>query len=339
MIAIQPVKGGFDLKWINYCKANNIPYKIVDCYKSDIISQLKGCSALMWQFYQGNRKDILMAKELLYSLEQAGINVFPDFRTAWHFDDKVGQKYLLEALEGALASSWVFYDKVEAIRWAENCSYPKVFKLRGGSGSQNVRLVHSKKQAKKLIKQAFGRGFSQFDPVGSLKERLRLFRLGKTSFREVLKGLVRFVVPPPVIKIKGRSRGLIYFQEFIQGNDHDIRVVVIGSNAFAIKRMVRENDFRASGSGNILYDRSLFDEKTLRLSFETAEKLRSQCVAFDIVYDKGNPLIVEISYGFSPLGYDPCPGYWDRNLTWHEGKFDPYGWMVEDLLRSVERKA
>ena len=300
MIAIQPVKGGFDLRWIDYCKANNIPYKIVDCYKSDIISQLKGCSALMWQFYQGNRKDILMAKELLYSLEQAGINVFPDFKTAWHFDDKVGQKYLLEALEGALVPSWVFYDKTEAIRWAENCSYPKVFKLRGGSGSQNVRLVCSERQAKKLINQAFGRGISQFDPVGSLKERLRLFHLGKANFKVVIKGLVRFVIPPPVIKIKGRSRGLIYFQEYIHGNDHDIRVVVIGNNAFAIKRMVRENDFRASGSGNILYERHLIDENTIKLSFETAEKLKTQCIAFDFAYDKGNPLIVEISYGFSP---------------------------------------
>ena len=47
----------------------------------------------------------------------------------------------------------------------------------------------------------------------------------------------------------------------------------------------------------------------------------------------GKPKIVEISYGFSPEGYDPCPGYWDKNLTWHEGKFNPYGWMVEEVLK------
>jgi len=32
------------------------------------------------------------------------------------------------------------------------------------------------------------------------------------------------------------------------------------------------------------------------------------------------------------------PGNWDKNLNWHEGKFDPYGWMVEELLKEISRK-
>ena len=96
--------------------------------------------------------------------------------------------------------------------------------------------------------------------------------------------------------------------------------------------MVRKDDFRASGSGNIFYERELFDEATLNVSFEIANKLKTQCVAFDFVYRDGKPLIVEISYGFAPAGYDLCPGYWNKDLTWHEGKFNPYGWMVDLLL-------
>ncbi len=338
MIAIQPVKGGFDIRWIAYCKANNIPYKLVDCYKSDIIDQLKECSALMWQFYQGNQKDILMAKQLLFSLEQAGKSVFPDFRTSWHFDDKVGQKYLLEAIDAPMALSYVFYNKIEALHWAADCSYPKVFKLRGGSSSDNVRIVKSKKHAIRLIRKAFGNGFPQYNPMGNLKERIRLFHNDKSNMIKIIKGLVRFIVPPPYIKIKGRSKGYIYFQDYIPDNNHDIRVVVIGDKAFAIKRMVRKNDFRASGSGSILYDKNLFDERIIRLSFKIAKNLQTQCVAFDYVFDKGNPLIVEISYGFSPSGYDPCQGYWDKDIIWHEGKFNPYGWMVEDLIKSIKEK-
>lgn len=48
--------------------------------------------------------------------------------------------------------------------------------------------------------------------------------------------------------------------------------------------------------------------------------------------------MVEISYGFSPEGYDSCPGFWDKELNWHDGKFDPYGWMVEELLKEISRK-
>jgi predicted ATP-grasp superfamily ATP-dependent carboligase len=130
----------------------------------------------------------------------------------------------------------------------------------------------------------------------------------------------------------------VYFQKFIPGNDHDIRVIVIGDKAFAIKRMVRENDFRASGSGNVLYEKENFDNDTVRLSFEMAEKLQTQCVTFDFVYQENKPFVVEISYAFLKEGYDPCTGYWDKNMDWHEGKFNPYGWMIEDIIKKVEEK-
>ena len=308
----------------------------MDCYRSDIIQQLSDCDALMWHFSQNSPKAILFAKELIYSFKSAGKGVFPDFEMVWHFDDKVGQKYLLEANGAPLAPAWVFYDKQEALAWAYKTDFPKVFKLRGGAGSQNVKLVHSKSEAAGFIHKAFGRGFPAYDPVGSLKERWRLYRLGKTSLRDVLEGLARFFITPPYARVRGRERGYIYFQEFIAGNDSDVRVIVIGEKAFAIKRMVRKSDFRASGSGSILYDRTLFDEATIKLSFELAEKLNSQCIAFDFVYQEKTPLVVEISYGFTPSGYDPCPGYWDKRLNWHEGKFDPYGWMVEEVLKRVK---
>jgi hypothetical protein len=336
MIAIQRAKGIFDVRWIKYCEDHNIDYKIVDCHRSDIIRQLKGCKGFLWQFYQGHPKDVLMAKQLMFSLEHAGIQVFPNFKTAWHFDDKVAQKYLLEAFELPLVSSWVFYEKAEAMDWIEKTTFPKVFKLRGGASSQNVRLVKSRKHALKLIKQAYGRGFPQYNPMGDLKERYRLYRLGKTSGFDILKGIIRFAVPPKYAKIMGHDRGYIYFQEFIPDNDHDIRIIVIGDKAFAIKRMVRKNDFRASGSGSILYEKDHFDDNTVRLSFNIAKKLGTQCIALDFVKKEEESLLVEISYGFAPLVYDPCTGYWDRDLNWHEGKFDPYGWMIDDLLKSIE---
>ena len=299
--------------------------------------QLEDCDALMWHFSQNSPKDFLFAKQLIYSVEASGKKVFPDFHTAWHFDDKVGQKYLLESVKAPMAHTWVFYDEIEALLWANEINYPIVFKLRGGSGSQNVRLVPTKKLAAKLIKKAFEKGFAQYDPAGSLKERWRLYCNGQTQIKDILEGLARFIISPPYAIVKGRERGYIYFQEFIPDNDHDIRVIVIGDRAFAIKRMVRKNDFRASGSGNILYGRNLFDIDVIRLSFDLSEKLNAKCVAFDFVNKGGDHLLVEISYGFSPEPYDLCPGFWDKDLTWHEGNFDPYGWMVEDLIKTLNK--
>jgi len=312
---------------------NNIPYKLVNCYDNDIILQLKGCSALMWHYHQASPTDIVMAKSLLFSLEQSGTKVFPDFNTAWHFDDKVAQKYLLEALETDLVPTWVFYDKITANKWIDIASFPKVFKLKGGAGSQNVQLAKTKQEARALANQAFGSGFAAYDGWGSIQERFRKWRLGKTSFFDVLKGFARLFNPPRYAKVMGREMDYLYFQEFIADNDSDIRIVVIDGKAFGIKRMNRENDFRASGSGFILYDKASIDERFVKAAFEVNRKLKAQCIAYDFVLDNDKPLLIEISYGFANAGYDACVGYWDEEMNWYEGNFNPYGWMIEMMLK------
>jgi glutathione synthase/RimK-type ligase-like ATP-grasp enzyme len=323
----------FQYRWVNYCKVNGIPYKLVNSFSNDIVKELEGCDIFMWHFHQYDVKDILMAKPLLYAIEQSGIKVFPDYKTAWHFDDKVGQKYLLEALEINLVKTYVFYDKKTVLDWIQKTTFPKVFKLRGGAGSQNVQLVHNASQAKKLTRKAFGKGFPAYDAWESIRERYRKWRLGKTNFFDVLKGFVRLIKPPRYARVIGNEMNYLYFQEFVANNDSDIRIVIVNGKAFAIKRMNRENDFRASGSGFIIYDKAAIDERFVKVSFEYQRKLKAQCLAYDYILDANNqPLLIEISYGFANAGYDDCPGYWDEQLNWYEGAFNPYGWMVELML-------
>ncbi len=338
-IGIHLAEGFFSERWIAYCKNKGIRYKLVNCYDTDILEQLSDCDALMWHFNHKGSKDSKFAKQLLFAVQASGRVIFPDYNTVWHFDDKVAQKYLLEAIGAPLAQSYVFYSKKEAMIWAGQTDYPKVFKLRNGAGSDNVRLVKSRSGANRLIRKAFGRGFKQYEALSNLKERYRKYRLGKTSLWNVVKGILRLVRPTRYARLTGREKGYAYFQDFIPGNDYDIRVIVIKDKAFAIKRMVRENDFRASGSGSILYEKEHFDEQTVSLAFEVSEKLKDKCMAYDFVYLDGKPLIVEISYGFDMAGYDACTGYWEKDLNWYDGKFNPYGWMVENVIESVKNKA
>ena len=336
-IAIHPQKNSFSERWIKYCEERNIDYKIVNAFDSDIVEQLKDCEVFMWHHHHADFKDVIAAKKILFALEYAGIKVFPDFKTGWHFDDKVAQKYLLEAIGAPLVPSYVFYDKHQALDWAKETTYPKVFKLKGGAGASNVKLVKNYSQATGLINKAFGQGFSQFDRLGYFKERFNKFKSGKDSFIGVLKGIARIFIVPEFAKQQPAEKGYIYFQEFIPNNDSDIRVIVIGSKAFAIKRMVRENDFRASGSGSIVYDKNEINEINeicIKLAFEINSKIESACTAFDFVIHAGKPLIVEISYGFAISAYDSCPGYWDSNMNWYESHFNPQKWIIENLIKN-----
>lgn len=327
--------GGFSSRWISYCDAKGIPYEIVDAYTSDIVSRLAGCRAFMWQHHQSNYKDAIFAAQLLHSLEIAGKKVFPNSSTNWHFDDKIAQKYLFESIGAPFVQSYVFYTEAEAVAWINQADFPKVFKLRGGAGSSNVALARGRREALRFVSRAFDRGFVQYDWIEQFKEALWKRRIGAAGCRDVLRPLYYALKRHPTLfaKYRGNEKGYVYFQDFVPDNAHDIRVIVVNGRAFGIKRLVRDGDFRASGSGRIIHDRSQIDERCVRISFDLSRRIGAQSAAFDFVFDGDNrPLVVEVSYAFLASGYDKCPGYWDESMTWHEGAFDPYGWMVDMML-------
>ena len=167
---------------------------------------------------------------------------------------------------------------------------------------------------------------------GWIKGQVFIVEINDTDFKDILVGFARFVKSPEYAKALGRQFSYVYFQDFIPNNDSDIRVVVIGEKAFAGKRMVRPNDFRASGYGIKKYERELFDERCISLAFDYTRRLKAQCVAYDFIFDKSDqPVLLEISFGFD---HNPAnhPGYWDSSLVWHEEKFNSFGWMVDLVI-------
>ena len=333
MIAIHHREGSFSDKWIEYCKINNIEYKLVNCYSTDIMKELSECRALMWHWIQNDYKALLFARQLISSLEKIGIKVFPNTNTCWHFDDKLGQKYLLEAINAPLIKSHVFYDLDSAILWINENKFPKVFKLRGGAGSENVELLHNKKEAIKYAKKAFSTGFG-VNRLSPLKDKIWYFKRDKTfkSFVNISKGIGRVLVPNKLKNNLPIEKNYFYIQDFIPNNDSDIRIITIGKRAFAIKRMVRDGDFRASGSGDIIYNPDLIPKECIKIAFETSKKLDIQCAAYDFVFLNNEPLIIEISYAFAKKVYLDCTGYWDDEFNWVEGSFTPEYFMIEDML-------
>lgn len=341
-IAIHRCSGSFSDRWIEYCKKNSIDYKEVNCYDSDIIKKLKHFNGLMWHWNHGNYRDQNFARQFIISIEKKGIKVFPNFNTCWHFDDKVGQKYLLEAIDAPLVPSYVFYNAKEALKWIESTIFPKVFKLRGGAGSLNVRLVKTKKCAKRLVRKAFNKGFPLVDATSGIKQRFWVLKRDR-NFRAVIhfaKGIVRLFMPDEAANLLPHQKGYVYFQDFIPNNEYDDRIVIIGDRAIAIRRYNRKDDFRASGSGLIEYQPALFNKETIRLAFEVSDKIGSQSTAYDFVYDKnGSAFIIEISYAFvMGHSYDKCPGYWDKNLKWHEDNVDPQRYIIEDFISELQAR-
>ena len=342
MIAIHERHGSFSDRWIEYCKKKCIPFKIVNCYKNDIITQLDGCKGLMWHWHHEDYRDQLFARQITLSIEAKGIKVFPSSNTSWHFDDKIGQKYLLEAIEAPIIPTYIFYSKDSASQWINKTEFPKVFKLRGGAGSLNVKLCKSKKEAQKIVSIAFKKGFPMTDKYAGINQRIWILQRDK-DFKSIVhffKGIFLLIAPKKIATLLPQQKGYVYFQDFVPDNLFDDRIIIIGKRAIAIRRYVRDKDFRASGSGLIAHDYKLFNIQSIQLAFDIAKKIDSQSLAFDFVYNDSNkPMIAEISYAYS-MGpaYDKCPGYWDNELVWHYDNVNPQFYIIEDFINSIKKR-
>jgi glutathione synthase/RimK-type ligase-like ATP-grasp enzyme len=338
-LAIHHRQDSYSDRWIAFCDMHAIPYRVVNCLDSDIIEQLASSDALLWHWHHGDPREQLMARHVIMAAEARGVTVFPSTSTCWHFDDKIAQKYLLEAIGAPLVPTHVFYNLEEALHWIDKASFPKVFKLRKGAGSSNVKLVHSVRQARLLAKRAFSAGFSPVPHYGQdAAKRYRAARR-RGDLLDVVKRIPQVLANiRQTNRLMGREKGYVYFQDFIPDNDFDTRVTIIGDRAFAFTRNVRRGDFRASGSGDIVYDSHRIKQSCVEIAFDVTRKVGSQSMAFDFVSGKSQqPLILEVSYIYNAKAVYSCPGHWDARRNWHQGHIWPQDAILIDLLNEIDR--
>ena len=337
-IAIHDCPLSFSDRWIEYCREKAVDYRIVDCYSSDIIDRLRSHSALLWHWGLREPHSFLIARSVITAAEKMGLLVYPNSDTAWHYDDKLAQKYLLEAIGAPLIKTEVFFNLHGAESWIGKAEFPLVFKLRNGSASSNVRLVRSRGEALGLCRKAFSRGFNSIP--GYLYDRDKKIKTVRdwSDFSRKLKRL-----PGALKKISQtrnllpREKGYIYFQEFIPGVSNDIRITVIGKRAFAYTRSVRPNDFRASGSGLNSYDQERIPRECIKVAFKITEEIHAQSLACDFIQDKDKNIhLTEVSYGFPRQHIADAPGYWDDDLIWRDNRIAAEDAIIEDMINSLE---
>lgn len=335
------IENSYSHKWIEYCKKNEIKYKLVDCYSNNIIKDLKSCDALMWHWSHLDYKAQMFARGFIYALEAIEFPVFPNAISSIYFDDKMGQKYILESIDAPLVNSYLFYDKRSAIDWIDKTSFPKIFKLSSGAGAYNVKMIKTKKEAIKYTKRAFGKGFLAMERYSLLEDRIWHFKRDKTlkSFLNISRGLYRYLLPNRESVDLPIEKNYIYAQDFIANCDYDMRIFVIGDRAMSKKRFVRDGDFRASGSGKHHWDIDSIHKQCVKVSFDIADRLKMPSVAFDLIIDEsGEAKIIEICYASSIDSFRGCPGYWNRDLEWIKSEIITEDFMMEDMLCSLQQK-
>lgn len=308
-------------RFIEYCTEEKIPYEVLDCYKSSIVSELNKYSALVWQYDNDVVADILEARNVLQVASNLGLETFPYPEMNWHFDDKIAETYALQAVGAPIPESWVFYLQDECEAWINNsATFPLVAKLRCGSGSNNVIKLNNKIEAIHYTRRMFSKGY---DPAPSLRYKALSKLKSSKNLGMIIKRIKKipeFLNTRRHAKMMPIEKGYCYFQKFIPNNGYDLKVVVIGDKITFCSRNVRKHDFRASGGGDISYERVLLTDNVIDAAFMAADKLNMFCVGFDFVVNNttGQGTIIEMCYCFDWEVQRNLGAYVDRNHVWHE---------------------
>jgi glutathione synthase/RimK-type ligase-like ATP-grasp enzyme len=247
----------------------------------------------------------------------------PNYASAWSFESKVAQSYLLDALDVPRPRTVVSFEYEDAREAAKGLGLPIVAKKSFGASSVNVVLLRTQAELDRYLQRAFAQQLweTRKTEVGSPGRAAASSPLSPW-FREKLQRRM----------FGGERHDYVYLQEFIPGNDSDLRINVIGRRVDGCRRRNRVNDFRASGSGHIIRAYDLPDD-AVALCMDTRERLGADCLAMDVLYRDGAPVIVEMSYAESESSH---PVHWvketDGTYTRVEGEVMDQELWVKHIL-------
>lgn len=223
-------------------------------------------------FYHSYIEDILLG------LEHQGAILIPEYTLFKCHHNKSFMEiyrsiYLPRKMKTIFSRCFGAYE--EYYSWvSENPYYPHVIKSSEGCQSKNVIIVENQKQVfnvKKLMKS--------YQFCYWLKDQIKPY----------LKKIY------PNYRKKSHYRRKIVIQNFIEGLSEDYKVLIFWDKVYVLKRQVRKNDFRASGSGifNFVDD---IPSNLLDFAEEVFANFRSPFISMDIAYKDSNCHLIEFQF-------------------------------------------
>lgn len=261
--------------------------ELIDLLGHDWVSNARGFDAIIWNPQFMGPVSASFFKEKIYFLENVvGVRVIPNYASVWHFESKVAQSYILDKLGVPRPRTIVSFERGDAAAAAAELGLPVVAKKSFGAASENVVLLRTQAELDQYLDREFAQELWD-------ERKLKTGSARSAAVSDPLSPWFREKVRRSLLG--GERHGYVYLQEFIGGNDSDVRISVIGRRATGCRRMNRDNDFRASGSGRIIRGHHL-PLDALALCMDTRERMGADGLAFDLLYRDGRPLIVETSY-------------------------------------------
>jgi glutathione synthase/RimK-type ligase-like ATP-grasp enzyme len=292
-------------KYVRFLEQNGFPYEYFDLSAHDWLEKARKFDIFVG-ILSSHLYHLQEMRKKYFTLETyLGKACFPSTAHILLYEDKTLECYISDTCDIPYAKTYISNEKQDALRLVDHLNFPMIHKMDPGSGSLGVELVRDRKQARKIVQQAFS-------------------MTGRATH-----------------SLYFRQKNYVYFQEYIPNDGYDIRVLIIGNWVFGYYRKVLEGDFRASGM-NIIEKREL-PEEAIRIAWKTNQVIKSPMLVVDLVHGlDGKYTIIEFSpicqvEKPAQLAIRDIPGAYiieNEGIRFIEGKF----WVHELALREFLQK-
>ena len=281
------------IPWIISCNKNKdiISYDIVDITKNNWLNNFleKSYDCILarptaWTTYFKELYD-----ERIYIINNIlNIPVYPSFEEILIYENKKFLAYWLKSNNIPHPQTWVFYNKKEALSFADKCDFPLVAKTSIGSASSGVKILRKREQLKKYTHSAFSnRGITRKSGPNLRKvDKMGRFKKHIDNIPEYFKNLIRNYKQTK----SDPQRWYVIFQEYFNIN-FEWRCVKIGNSYFAHKKIPLHDEL-ISGTSNVKWENPPL--KLLQFIKDVCEKRNFYSQAIDVFELNNNYYVNEL---------------------------------------------
>lgn len=219
-------------------------------------------------------------------------HLIPSYELLMAHEDKGFQEVIKRRKDFGNLKGQYFFDIED-----NSLPFPKVLKTTQGAGSSGVFLVNKKDDLKKIRSSFFKDDIKRRAINGQRKLKLQ-----SSEYR--------------IYKYTKKKFNLFVEQKFIPDLKHDFKILIFGNRYFVLKRNVKKNDFRASGSGNFEFVEPPYE--VLDFAKEVAKKLGNPYFSLDIAQSEHGCHLIEFqATNFGPYTLLNAPyRYLDKDGKW-----------------------
>ncbi|MFA5647190.1 MAG: hypothetical protein WC951_02670 [Bacteroidales bacterium] len=236
-------------KWELTCLKAKIDFNVIDLTSADWYKQI--CKTESDIFLLKPPGETFKFKHLyderLYVIcEVMNKFTFPTYKEVLIYENKIMLSAFLKGAQIPMPETWVFYNKTNAIEFAQSANLPIVGKTGIGASGTGVKIIRTRKELQNYIKTAFSKGIKRrLGPnrnTGNLKSwSKKAFASPKFLFNKIKKYWEIY---------RDAQKGFVLFQEYTP-HEFEWRVVKIGESWFGHQK-VKDGE-KASGTKGINY--------------------------------------------------------------------------------------